>query len=169
MKKPEFRTDSAMITLLGFLDTMQVTLLASGRQINAIPGTARALVDVRALPDTNIGELLGRIRSALGRQVRVRVVLDAPRVEPSPTDDPTYACLERSLGSSAPVVPMLISGVTDGRYFRQRGIPTYGVSPFAIGAGDAQGVHGIDERISLDVFVRGVQTMSAIVRECATR
>lgn len=152
-----------------FLDTMQVTLLESGRQINAIPARARALIDVRALPDTDLDELLSRIRTALGREVNVRVVLDAPRVEASPTDNPTYLCLERSLGRIAPVVPMLISGVTDGRYFRQRGIPTYGVSPFAIGAGDAQGIHGVDERLSRDVFERGVETMSELLRECATR
>ena len=34
--------------------------------------------------------------------------------------------------------PSFIAGVTDARYFRERGIPAYGFSPFALSPGDAQ-------------------------------
>ena len=152
-----------------FLDTMQVTLLDSGRQVNAIPAVARAQVDVRALPDSDADDLLRTIRAALGNEVSVKVLLDAPRVDPSPTDDATFRCLEEALAEQAPVVPTLIAGVTDARYFRQRQIPTFGFSPFAIGAGDAQGVHGIDERLSRTVFETGVRTMTEVLRHCVVR
>ena len=121
-----------------FLDTVQITLLESGRQVNAIPAEARALIDVRTLPDTDADELLARIRRALGNEVSVEVLLDAPRVAGSPVDHPAFGCLESALGDRAPVVPALIAGVTDARHFRERGIPAYGFSPFDIGARDAQ-------------------------------
>ena len=152
-----------------FLDTIQITLLDSGRQVNAIPDRARALIDVRALPDTDTAELLRAIKSALGREVSVKVLLDSPAVEPSPTDSPTYRCLEHTLGTEAPVVPTLIAGVTDARYFRERGVATYGVSPFALAAVDAQGVHGNDERISERAFERGVSRMTDLLKACTTR
>ncbi len=152
-----------------FLDTAQITLLESGRQVNAIPGRARALVDVRALPDTDTAELLSRIRATLGNQARVRVILDEPASDPSPTTDPTYRCLEATLGRDAAVVPTFIAGVTDARHFRRRGIPAYGLSPFPIGAEDAQGVHGTDERLAETVFERGVTTMVDLIEACASR
>jgi acetylornithine deacetylase/succinyl-diaminopimelate desuccinylase-like protein len=150
-----------------FLDTKQITLLDSGRLVNAIPGRARALVDVRALPDAETDALLGEIRETLGRDVAVEVLLDAPRVAPSSTDSPVWRCLERVLSAEAPVVPTFIAGVTDARHFRELGIPVYGVSPFALGAEDAQGVHGADERISRDAFERGVRTMTELLAACA--
>lgn len=152
-----------------FLDTVQITRLDSGRQVNAIPRQARALVDVRALPDTDTEALLADLRSTLGPEVAVEVLLDAPAVEPSPVETPLYRCLESALGARAPVVPTFIAGVTDARYFRQRGIPAYGVSPFTLGAEDAQGVHGIDERISEPIFEQGVERMTELVRRCTAR
>ena len=151
-----------------FLDTAQITLLESGRQVNAIPHRARALVDVRALPDTDTAELLSRIRTAVGGQARVRVILDEPASDPSPTTDPTYRCLEATLGRSAAVVPTFIAGVTDARHFRRRGIPSYGLSPFPIGSEDAQGVHGTDERLAETAFERGVEIMVDLLESCAS-
>ena len=149
-----------------FLDTLQVTVLEAGRQVNAVPARARAMIDIRLLPDTDTDRLLEEIGDLLGPDISVEVLLRAPPAQPSPTDTPIYACLERTLGSSAPVVPSFIVGVTDARYFRQRGIPAYGFSPFELAPGDAQGVHGVDERISERAFERGVTTMTELVSAC---
>lgn len=150
-----------------FLDTIQVTVLDAGQQVNAIPDRARARIDVRALPDTDLDALLHRIRTALGDKAEVRVLLDAPPVEPSPTDSVLFRCLQSALADQAPSIPMMIAGVTDARHFRRLGIPAYGFSPFAAGLGDAQGVHGSDERLSEKIFERGVLTMTRVVRDCA--
>lgn len=151
-----------------FLDTFQITRLEAGRQVNAIPRRARALVDARVLPDTDTEALLAELGSTLGPEVAVEVLLDAPPAEPSPIDTPLWDCVETVLGRRAPVVPTFIAGVTDARYFRQRGIPAYGLSPFTIGLGDAYGVHGVDERISIAVFETGVERMTELVRRCTT-
>jgi acetylornithine deacetylase/succinyl-diaminopimelate desuccinylase-like protein len=150
------------------MDTIQITVLEAGQQVNAIPATARALIDVRALPDTDLDSLLGEIRSTLGNDLSVSVVLDAPRVSPSPADGPVFECIDRVLSPKAPVVPSFMAGVTDSRHFRQRGIPAYGFSPFAIGLGDAQGVHGVDERLATGVFEAGVRTMTEVVARCVS-
>ena len=43
--------------------------------------------------------------------------------------------LEKTLGPEAPLVPSFITGTTDSRYFRERGIPAYGFSPFVLAGG----------------------------------
>ena len=50
-----------------------------------------------------------------------------------------------------------IAGITDSRFFRERGIPAYGVSPFKIAGEDSLGIHGPDERIPLAELDRGVE------------
>jgi len=49
----------------------------------------------------------------------------------------------------AGMVPMLVPGGTDGRYWRQRGYAAYGFAPVVIERADLGRVHGIDERISV--------------------
>ena len=67
-------------------------------------------------------------------------------------------------GGAAPVVPLFISGITDSRYFRARGIPAYGLSPFELEGEYTKTVHGPDERIAVAAFEKGVATMKRIVR-----
>ena len=63
---------------------------------------------------------------------------------------------------------MVSSGTTDSRFFRARGITTYGVMPFKVNYYDADSVHGNDERIRARFFKEGVRVMREIVRDfCA--
>ncbi len=151
-----------------FLDTLQVNVLAAGEKINVAPEEASALIDLRLLPDTDADRLLGEIEGLLGDGLDVEVLLRSPRVEPSSVDTPFFACLEGFLRARAPVVPTFIPGITDSRYFRERGIPAYGFSPFVLGREDLGGIHGPDERIGLAAFDAGVETMVELVLRCAT-
>ena len=147
-----------------FLDTVQVTEIDNGRGSNVVSPRAVASIDIRLLPDTDSGAFLAEIRELLGDQLKVEVVLSSDPAPASPRDHPLYRTLEQSLGIRAPVVPTFIPGTTDSRFFRQRGIPAYGLSPFAINAEDARGVHADDESVPLDAFLRGVETMTRILR-----
>ena len=146
-----------------FLDTVQVTVIEGGERINVVPGEVSALLDVRLLPDTDADAFLERLRGALGPGVAVEVLLSAPPSPPSPTDTRAFAAFVSVLGREAPVVPAFIAGFTDARFFRERAIPTYGVSPFVLWGEVVRGIHGPDERIPLVEFERGVDRMRRIV------
>ncbi len=147
-----------------FLDTLQVTELDNGRGSNVVSPRASASVDIRLLPDTDSDAFLAEVRELLGDELEVEVVLDAPESPASPRDHPLYLALEEILAIRGQVVPTFIAGTTDSRFFRQRGIPAYGFSPFAINVQDARGVHADDESVPVDAFLRGVETMSRILR-----
>ncbi len=166
LERPEERLLPGLPTYLA--DSIQVNVLAAGERINAVPDRASARLDVRLLPDTDDVAFLEELRELLGNGIGVEVLLSAPRVEPSPNDHPVYRCVEGALSSSAPVVPAFIPGVTDSRYFRERGIPAYGFSPFALDGETLRGIHGPDERIPLASFRTGVETMKRVLRACAT-
>ncbi len=147
-----------------FLDSVQVTELDNGRGSNVVSPSASASIDIRLLPDTDSDAFLAEVRELLGDDLEVEVVLDAPEAPASPRDHPLYRALEEILGVRAPVVPTFIPGTTDSRFFRQRGIPAYGFSPFSINVQDARGVHAANESVPVDAFLRGVETMTRILR-----
>ncbi|HYL04875.1 MAG TPA: M20/M25/M40 family metallo-hydrolase [Thermoanaerobaculia bacterium] len=146
-----------------FLDTVQVTALAGGDRINVIPAAARAKIDARLLPDTDGAAFLAAVRGALGPQLQVEVLLTAPPAPPSPASGRLYGAIRQVLGREAPVAPMLDSGTTDSRFFRERRVPAYGLSPFALGPDDSGGIHGADEHLPLAELDRGVERMRRIV------
>jgi len=146
-----------------FVDSVQVTVLDGGEKVNVIPEKARALLDVRLLPDTDSEAFLAEIRKTLGDDCDVEVLVTSPPAKPSPTSGRVWAALSQALRASGPVVPTFVPGFTDSRFFRERGIPAYGITPFALPGEDLRGIHNPDERIPLAELDRGVERMRRAV------
>jgi acetylornithine deacetylase/succinyl-diaminopimelate desuccinylase-like protein len=146
-----------------FLDTVQVTVLAGGERINVIPAASTARLDIRLLPDTDGDAFLADVRRTLGADCAVKVLVTAPPAAPSPASGRMYAALQKVLGAEAPVVPTFVPGFTDARFFRERRIPAYGLSPFALSGDDTRGIHNPDERIPAAELDRGVERMRRIL------
>jgi acetylornithine deacetylase/succinyl-diaminopimelate desuccinylase-like protein len=148
-----------------FQDTIQITALETPTSsINVVPQEASALLDVRLLPDTPVDDVLKRLRQWLGPNPIIEVQLSSPPTPPSPVTSEVYRVLERTLGEQAPLVPSFITGTTDSRYFRERGVPAYGFSPFVLSGEEVRGIHGPDESIPLQKFRDGLATMVRVVR-----
>jgi acetylornithine deacetylase/succinyl-diaminopimelate desuccinylase-like protein len=60
------------------------------------------------------------------------------------------------LYNGIPVVPVMDTGASDGKYLRIGGIPTYGV-PGAFADVDDERAHGKDERLGVKDFYDGVE------------
>jgi acetylornithine deacetylase/succinyl-diaminopimelate desuccinylase-like protein len=147
-----------------FLDTVQVTVLRGGERINVVPERSSALLDIRLLPGTDSAAFLANVKSRLGQGFEVKVLVTAPSSAPSPASGRLYQAIEKVLRPEGPVVPTFIAGFTDSRFFREREIPAYGLSPFKLSPDDSKGIHGPDERIPLAEIDRGVERMRRILR-----
>jgi acetylornithine deacetylase/succinyl-diaminopimelate desuccinylase-like protein len=146
-----------------FINTIQVTVLRGGERINVIPAKASARLDIRLLPDTDAAVFLANVKRLLGRDFEVKVLVTSPPAPPSPASGRLWEALKHGLGQEGPVVPTFIPGFTDSRFFRQRGIPAYGISPFKLGPEQSKGIHGPDEKIPLAEIDRGVERMRRIL------
>jgi len=62
-----------------------------------------------------------------------------------------------------PVVPVMLTGATDGARLRLAGIPTYGVSGL-FGDMDDVRAHGQDERITTRAFYEGMEFLYRLVK-----
>jgi acetylornithine deacetylase/succinyl-diaminopimelate desuccinylase-like protein len=76
--------------------------------------------------------------------------------------------IERVAARSSPrglVVPRVISGFTDAHYFRALGITAYGFVPRRLRLQESLGIHGPNERVSLENLELGIRTTVQILEE----
>src|SRR6266498_3130403 len=67
-----------------------------------------------------------------------------------------------------PVFPVMETGATDGLYFRNAGIPVYGVSGVFVDINDIR-AHGRDERIGVQDYYDGAEYIYQLVRAVSSR
>ena len=68
------------------------------------------------------------------------------------------------LVEGAHLAPELTSGFTDSRIYRLRGVPSYGFVPCLVKPEDLSGIHGHNERISVENLKLVMQVMYEVVR-----
>ncbi|HEU4988789.1 MAG TPA: M20/M25/M40 family metallo-hydrolase [Gemmatimonadaceae bacterium] len=147
-------------------NTCSITVLKGSPKINVIPPEASAQLDCRLLPDQDVPAFKQELANALNEpDIKIEQILGfTPAV--SSTDNELYRTIvqvTRAHYPNAAIVPAVSTGFTDSHFFRDRGIASYGYAPFLIPQADEAGVHGNNERISLDNVRTGTQMMYEIV------
>jgi len=145
-------------------------MLNAGTKINVIPDVAEAQFDARRLPTETREEVFQRFRTIIDDPaVTIEAISSQqPATEPSSLTSPLYLAMEKVFhaeASNALVVPFLMRGTTDGAYLRAKGMAVYGVPIFR--KDGELGLHGNDERISLENLRAGTSLLSKIVVEVA--
>ncbi|HET7585242.1 MAG TPA: M20/M25/M40 family metallo-hydrolase [Gemmatimonadaceae bacterium] len=151
-------------------NTCSITMLTGSNKINVVPPEAKAQIDCRLLPDQDPDAFIRELGAVLDDpSITIsRIMGFTPAV--SSTETPLYRALERVLRAHAPdagVAPLVSTGFTDSHFFRDLGIDSYGIFPFLIPFEDESGVHGNDERISIENIRLGTAIMWDVVREVA--
>ena len=143
------------------------TMLSGGHAENALPQTARALVNCRMLPDDSAENVLGTLRRVLADSQITVTQVGQPRPGPlSPLRKDVMDIIEKLTTSMWPgvvVTPVMSTGASDGKFLRQAGIPVYGVSGIFADINDVR-AHGRDERIGVKEFYAGVEFMYRFVK-----
>ncbi|HMJ59493.1 MAG TPA: M20/M25/M40 family metallo-hydrolase [Gemmatimonadales bacterium] len=138
--------------------TCVATRVEAGHADNALPQTARAVVNCRLLPDERPADVVAAIRGAIGNDsVTLWVKDSAVPSPPSPLVPEVVGALERvtsAMWPGVPVIPNMETGATDGLYLRNAGMPVYGVSGVFLDADDIR-AHGRDERIGVRAYYEG--------------
>ena len=58
-------------------------------------------------------------------------------------------------------------GGTDSQFFQEKGVDCYGIIPVLVDESDIQTMHGIDERISVENYMFGIEVVyNSIKRVC---
>jgi acetylornithine deacetylase/succinyl-diaminopimelate desuccinylase-like protein len=147
--------------------TCVATMLQAGHAFNALPQTAKATVNCRVLPGEPIEEVQQTlVRVLADDQISVTPTLVDVQSPPSPLNPEIMRAIERvsaDFWPSIPIVPVMSTGASDGRFLRNAGIPTYGNGGFATDMNDIR-AHGKDERISVKSFYDGQEYLYRLVK-----
>lgn len=156
-------------------NTVNATVVAGGDAVNVIPSEIELLLDGRMLPGVEPAHFIAEVRDvlawALGRHGADALEIDVLRHDPFPAGADmglfeTLADILRAADPGAVPVPLLLSGVTDARFFARLGIQNYGFLPMPLPAGfDFAGtIHAADERIPTAAVEFGARAVRELLR-----
>jgi len=160
--------------LLGAMmrDTLSLTQLDAGSRPNVIPASARAVLDCRLLPDTNVAAFRAWLAGSLATEhCTVEIVNKGDSGGISPLDGALYTAIAASVRAHIPealVVPLQMPAASDARFYRQRTIPAYGLTPIVVPAAEITAVHGVNERISLANLELGIRVTHDVIQALCT-
>jgi len=136
--------------------TFSPNIANSGVKLNVIPDSAEVDIDIRTIAGDDGPKVREMLREAVGdelwKDVEIVAEGDNPASE-SPTRTPLWDTLTKvtqKLVPGAETIPFLIVGATDARYFRRKGVTSYGYGLMSdrISFKDfAKMFHGNNERI----------------------
>jgi acetylornithine deacetylase/succinyl-diaminopimelate desuccinylase-like protein len=150
--------------------TCVATRLEGGHANNALPQTARAVVNCRMLPSDSVQQVQSTLKKVVADdRINVSVVgeaVPAPASDLNPRIMRKLEELSAKLYGGIPVVPQMDTGASDGKYLRIGGIPTYGVPGVFVDIDDVR-AHGKDERIGVKDFYDGVEFYYLFIKSVA--
>jgi acetylornithine deacetylase/succinyl-diaminopimelate desuccinylase-like protein len=163
------RLDADALDHANMRTTCVATRLDAGHANNALPQTARAIVNCRILPGHPKSEIQRKLVEVLNDpKVVVRYVADDGEISDSPPPEAlagpvklrpdiiaALTKIANQMWPGAPVIPVMQTGASDGVFTNAAGMPTYGISGFAIEQDDVR-AHGKDERLPVKSFYDGV-------------
>jgi acetylornithine deacetylase/succinyl-diaminopimelate desuccinylase-like protein len=150
--------------------TATATMLEGGHAENALPQTARTTINCRLLPDDSPEEVARTLRRVLADdQISVTAINPAQPSPASPLTPEIMRAIEQAkekVWPGLPILPIMETGATDGLFFRNRGIPTYGICGTAGDLDDTR-AHGKDERVAVKDFYDGLEFEYQLIKAVA--
>ena len=143
-------------------NTVNATIVRGGAKINVVPSEIELELDGRALPGFSPDQLIAELHDLAGDDIEVELVRhDAGSAAPDLGLFETLAGVIRELDPEGIPVPLLQIGVTDGRFFSQVGVQTYGFLPMRLPESFdfTKLIHAADERIPVDALEFGAEAV----------
>ena len=143
--------------------TIAPTIINAGFKENALPREATAYVNFRIHARDSVDSLIAHVRAAIQNPAVSIAIAGTKGTEPSPISQigtGPYAWLAGIVTDVFPgtiVAPNVVLGGTDSRHFAIVTDDIYRFIPFPLDSSDFSRFHGLNERLGVEDFARGVQ------------
>lgn len=152
-------------------NTCSLTTLQGSKKINVVPPEAVLELDCRLVPGQDVDEFIAEVTTVVNDgDVSIERIMSFTPASSS-MDTSLYRLIKAKTGEWFPgstTIPGVSTGFTDSHFFRDVGIQSYGFSPTVLAENEGVGVHGNDERISLETLTKGTAFMVDLVGSFAT-
>jgi acetylornithine deacetylase/succinyl-diaminopimelate desuccinylase-like protein len=143
-------------------NTVNATIVRGGEKVNVIPSEIELQLDGRLLPGYRPEDMMAELKAIIGDEVEIGVETYEPmEAEPDMGWFEPLAEILREGDPEGVPIPMILPGVTDGRYLSKLGIQTYGFTPMKLPRDFAffDVIHGADERIPVEAVEFGTEAI----------
>jgi carboxypeptidase PM20D1 len=150
--------------------TMACTIMKGGVKDNVLPSHVSATLNFRILPGETSSDILEALKQKLADDrisIRVKVRSDEPSLVSS-TESNGFKEISESVRAVFPdviVAPSLSIAATDSRHFSKVAKDIYRFLPVRMNRDLLSGMHGANERISVDAFTETVQFYSTLLEK----
>jgi carboxypeptidase PM20D1 len=151
--------------------TSAPTMISGGIKENILPGQAHGLVNFRILPGDSIASVVAHAKKVIDDPaIEVNIHAGPFESEPSPVseiDSFGFNVIRKSvieIFDDTIVAPGLVLGATDARHYASVSHNTYRFVPYILGTADTDRIHGIDERIAIENYVKIIQFYVQLIR-----
>jgi acetylornithine deacetylase/succinyl-diaminopimelate desuccinylase-like protein len=156
--------------------SLSPTMISGGLRINIIPSEARAIVDMRMLPDEDPAQFLELVRGVIANPAVTASYgqrSTRPLGKSGELNSEAMKAIESAVARhyDAATLPTMSNGASDMAQVRSKGVQCYGIGP-AIDSEDAPrgfGAHSDQERILENELFRFVRFEWDIVQQMAGR
>lgn len=171
LKDAEFRKSLTSQREYNFLlrNTISITMLSGSKQTNVIPNTATCNIDVRLLPGESPDDFLKALTNVIADPtIKIENINRFKPPNSSSVETELFSLIARRTKANHPnavVTTKMLSGYTESQLYRQLGIVAYGWAPIYTMPEDDEGVHGNNERISVQNVRQGTREFYEVVRD----
>jgi carboxypeptidase PM20D1 len=149
--------------------TTAPTIISAGVKDNVIPTSASATVNFRILAGESTGDVLAHIAKVIDDE-RVTVEPFPGSREPAPVSPVNVFGFEtilktiRQVYEDVVVAPTMMLASSDSRHYSGVSRNIYRFAPIVVTSEDMARIHGVDERVKIDDWLRGVTYYYYLIR-----
>ncbi len=142
--------------------SMSATIVKAGVKDNVVPSKAQAIVNCRILPGENMETTLAYLNEIVN-DTTIKITPQETQQNPSQSSDYSntyFKTIDGAVKTIYPrsnVSPFLMLGATDSRHFDGLSNKIYKFAHFVYSQDDLALLHGINEKISIENFNKGIQ------------
>lgn len=152
--------------------TISPTMLSAGIKDNVLPPEASAVVNFRIAPGETVDSVIERVRQTISDTLIHVAPIDDVGVGPSAVssiEGPAWNTLAAAIqgirpSDPPPVIPYLVMGGTDAKFWGPHSDKVYRFLPIPLGDGDRARVHGVNERVAINDFATSIAFFGRLIR-----
>lgn len=150
-------------------NTVTITHIASEEtDINQIPQEVSAFLDCRLLPETSTTWFMDYVSRKLGDTlISINIIAETQNAA-STTPDRFYGLFVEALNETYPgcgIIPVLFPATTDNNYFRNKGLPVFGVIPVILDQELLETIHNYNERLPVNALISGTEVYTRFIEK----
>lgn len=151
--------------------TCVATMLDGGHALNALPQSASVNINCRIFPDTPVDSVRDTLLKVIDdKSATVTVLPPTPVASPaSPLRQDVIAAVTNAIHHRFPnveVVPGMSAGASDSMYFRNAGVPSYGIDA-SFTKPDDTFAHGLNEKLPASEVEAGLEFWHRVLVQLA--